>query len=33
VMSVGARVGKQLADLIVRVIPRIVSADTKINSE
>jgi purine-nucleoside phosphorylase len=29
VMTVGARVGKQLADLIVRVIPRIVSADTK----
>lgn len=29
VMSVGARVGKQLANLIVRVIPRIVSADTK----
>ena len=29
VMTVGARVGKQLADLIVRVIPRIVSADAK----
>ena len=28
VMAVGARAGKQLAELIVRVIPRIVSADS-----